>query len=445
MKKNDLIVLGILAAFLAGGVALMLIQRREPPGIQPEHITPSEAGRYGPENGVTAVYWISIDGMRPDYLERADTPFFDHLLAEGAYSLEHEVVFPPFTFPSHVSQATGVPVRDHGIPQNRFYDLDTGRRHDYPGDSRLLEAEPIWTTAARQGLRVASLGWVLAHGQRGEHAAAYFDPEFPRGLSDDERLDRLLGIWTTDEHAEPLRLAMGYIGAPDSAGHGQGPGSDAVIEAVEATDALLERHYEAVVESWNRRRNPGDELYFILTSDHGMSEVHTLIHPEHLTGLDGDGVTLLTGGNLAHVYFDSSLAPEDRNGIARAALDRLEEFAFLRAYTRETLPPEWGYDHPARTGDLVVVLNPGYTFSRTPEGLSMPAEEAGGPFGMHGYDPREDPNMTTIALFHRHPRPLGGIDLGPVHSLQLHPTVAGLLGITPAEGAVSDPIELERR
>lgn len=163
MNKKDLIFLAILTAVLAGGVALMLIQRRVPPGLEEEHITPSEGGYYGPEESaneappLTAVHWISIDGVRPDYLERGDTPFFDRLIAEGAYSLEHEVVFPSFTFPSHVSQATGVPVREHGIPHNRFHDSETGRTHSYSGDSRLLEAEPIWTTAARQGLRVRSL------------------------------------------------------------------------------------------------------------------------------------------------------------------------------------------------------------------------------------------------------------------------------------------------
>ena len=37
----------------------------------------------GPPDGNVLV-WISLDGIRPDYLERAETPFFDRIMAEGA-------------------------------------------------------------------------------------------------------------------------------------------------------------------------------------------------------------------------------------------------------------------------------------------------------------------------------------------------------------------------
>ncbi len=451
MKKNDLIVLAILAAVLAGGLGLHLIQQREPPGVQGDRIAPGEAGYYGrgdtsaAPGPVTTVFWLSIDGVRPYYLSRAETPFLDRLMAEGAYSLEHEVVFPSLTFPTHVSQATGVSIREHGIPMNRFYDLETRRRHDYPGDSRLLEAEPIWITAARQGIRAASLDWVLAHGQTGEHTAEYFDPEFQRGLSDRERLDRLLAIWRADADPDPLRLVMGYIGAPDRAGHRYGPDSNEVVRAMEDTDALLREHYQAIVEHWETGRQPEDRLYFLITSDHGMSAVHTLINPYALTGLDGrDDVTLIAGGNVAHLYLDRRLSAADRENLLAATRDRLRDFDYLRAYRREELPPEWEYDHPTRAGDLVVVLDPGYSFSGRPEGIRAAPEDVNGPRGMHGYHPEENPDMLTIALVHRHPEPLGGIDLGPIHSRQLHPTVAALLGIDPADGADGEPIVLER-
>ncbi len=448
MKRNDLIVLGVLTAVLVVGIAMLLIQRRVPPGIEQQHITPSEAGYHGREEARndephTTVYWVSIDGLRPDYLDRAHTPFFDFLRETGAYSLEHEPVFPSVTFPSHVSQATGVTVRQHGIPANRFYDLETGELHSYPGDSRLLEAEPIWTTAVRQGLRVASLGWVLAHGQTGDHVADFFDPEFPRGLPNEERLGRLLDLWRGDEDpGDPLRLLMGYAVGPDSPGHRHGPESDEVIAAVEEIDAILGRHYEEIVALWNERRSPPDAFYFVLTSDHGMSEVHTLVHPGRLTGLeDSDDAILVSVGPVLNLYLDRALPSDERERVLRQTLTRLEDYDFVRAHPREELPPEWGYAHPTRTGDLVVTLPPGYTFSGKPEGITLSAEEGDGPFGMHGYAPADDPNMTTVAFFHRHPAPLGGTDLGPIDSLQLHPTVARLLGISPAPGTTGEPIE----
>ncbi len=448
MKKKDLIFLGLLTAFLAGGIALMLIQQRVPPGLGEQHITPGEAQRFGREETrniepVTAVFWISIDGIRPDYLDRGNTPFFDRLMNEGAFSREHEVVFPSFTFPVHVSQATGVPVREHGIPMNRFYDRETGEQHHYPSDSRLLQAEPIWNTAARQNLRVISLDWVLAHDQTGPNAAEIFDPAYRRDLDNAARLARPFEYWANDDADEPFRLIMGYAVGPDAPGHRLGPDSDAVIEAMEEIDALLGRHYDRLVEAWDQRMRPQDRFYFIVTSDHGMSPVHTLVHPDRLAGLEqADDGLLMFGGNVAHLYLSSETESPEMETLAAAVIDRIDEYPFVRAYTRDTLPPEWAYNHPGRTGDLVLVLDPGYSFSRTPAELTANAAEAGGPLGMHGYDPREDPNMKTVALFQRHPEPLGGVDLGPVHSLQLHPTVARLLNIEPAPGATAEPIAL---
>src|SRR3954463_3752397 len=73
----------------------------------------------------TVVVWISIDGLRPDYLDRAPTPLFHQFMREGAFSRQLVTITPSLTFPSHVSEATGVPADGHGIPANDFYDSAT--------------------------------------------------------------------------------------------------------------------------------------------------------------------------------------------------------------------------------------------------------------------------------------------------------------------------------
>src|SRR5690606_19322734 len=97
------------------------------------------------------VLWISVDGLRGDYVDRGVTPFLKSLMQHGAYSRQLAPVFPSLTFPSHVSQATGVPPGVHGIVSNNYYDAAAGRESRFPGDPNLLLAEPIWLTAARQG------------------------------------------------------------------------------------------------------------------------------------------------------------------------------------------------------------------------------------------------------------------------------------------------------
>lgn len=405
------------------------------------------------------VLWISVDGVLPDYLDRTETPMFDRLSREGAYTRKLAPVFPSLTFPSHVSQATGAKVADHGIPSNSFIDRSDWRIHRYPWDSQMLEAEPIWLTAARQDIRVAVYDWPLSHSQRGEVTAEHFGQRYIRGLSDAERLEILLDTWEEDQNEsqrdrlqrEPLRLLMGYIVGPDSLGHRDGPDGAGPVEAMRESDALIGRVIERAVGLWEeQRRRVNEELYVIISTDHGMSEVHTLVHLGYLAGIeDADDVETMTSGNIGHVFIrddgdDENEQTEDqRKEHIEAIVEHIDAHEFARAWTQDDLPEHWKYTHESRIGDIVVVLDKGYTFSRRPDGVTGDAKEHGGPLGMHGYDPRENPEMNGYLVIWRHPEPLGGIDLGEVHSLQLHATVAELLGIEPAEGAHKEAFSFE--
>lgn len=391
----------------------------------------------------TVLIWISVDGMRHDYTDKAETPFLDKLIREGAHTRELIPVFPSLTFPSHVSQATGVKVRDHGVPLNSFYDAATRRTLNYPGFPSILEAEPIWTTAKRQGVRVAVSDWVLSHAQLGPHVSDYFGERYQREWNNRQRLQILLDVWREDQGKEPLRLLMSYQDEPDKAGHEYGPNSPEVAEAMRILDADLEWFVTEAVRLFDERMTEKYELYIFITTDHGMSEVHTFVHPDRLTGLDTGrkDIVIATAGNILHLHVDQVKDPEEREALLVEAEKSIRRFDFARAYRRDNLPAEWAYYHPTRVGDMVIYLKPGYTFNRRTEGVHAPRTE--GMAAMHGYDPREDPDMNGFAVFWRYPNPLGGRDLGRVHSLQLHPTAAAVLGIDSAEAATADPIRFE--
>jgi hypothetical protein len=389
------------------------------------------------------VFWISVDGLRPDYLERAETPFFDRLKAEGAHSDHIWPVFPSVTFASHVSQATGTKPEVHGITGNSFYDSRTQNIYRYPGDAALLEAEPIWITASRQGIRTSLLDWPLSHNQQGPVTTAYFGQSYTRGISDQDRLNRLLDTWENDDHEQPLQLLLGYMESPDSDGHRYGPDAPEVTTAVERVDQILGQAYERAHRIWrNQNPTPDAQLFFILSSDHGMSQVHTLVHPGNLTGLEGrDDLRIMTTGNVGHVHLDRMESDAERETLIEQTLARLTEFDYLQAFRREAIPEDWGLRHPYRTGDILLILDTGYTFSRRPGDIEQSASEGGGPLGMHGYDPAINPEMLTPLIIHRTPDLLGGETFGQAMSIQLHATICQILGIDPAPGAVAEPIE----
>jgi predicted AlkP superfamily pyrophosphatase or phosphodiesterase len=356
-------------------------------------------------------------------------------------SLELEPIFPAITFPSHISQATGVRVAKHGIPSNTFYDAAADFVHRYPWYGRLLEAEPIWLTSTRQGVRTAALDWPLSHSQRGKVVAAYFEDRFDGGKSDRQRLDRVLEVWQKDEHEQPLRLIMGYIVGTDTIGHERGPDAREVLEVAHETDALLGDFVERATRLFDAKRRGSEQLYILLTTDHGMAPVHTLVHLGHLSDMEGrEGIKLSTGGNVGDIHFAKDMP--HRDAAIEAALAEIAKHKFAKAYKREDLPKQWDLAHPTRVGDIVVVLDIGHTFTRGPKGVSMPVTEKG-PLGMHGYDPAQHPDMLGPLIMWRYPTPLKPQQLGRVSALQLHPTVAKLLDVKPSELAQEKPLELQ--
>ena len=389
--------------------------------------------------GQATVVWVSVDGVRGDSLDRAETPTLDNLIDRGVHTRGFTPTFPSGTFPVHVSKATGVTPATHGITGNSFYDARDGQLHRYPHRSALIEAEPIWTTATRQGVRVMVGDWPVGHAHEGEHAAAHFGERFVAGRSDRQRLERLIDTWDNDDADAPLRLVMGWIGQPDRAGHRHGPDSDEIVEAMQQTDTLLAWFVERVRELWARDAGEGDELYVIISTDHGMRELETLVHPNRLTGLwpdDEPGVSFVTGANMGHVHLDGVDDAARRARIAAQLREAGQEHAFLDVYRRDERPDRWGYAHAHRTGDVVLVLAPGYTFNRLPRTPTAAAPELGTMRGMHGYDAAEDEQMLGFAVVARWPAGLGGERVERVDARVIHAMVARLLGIEPADAAM---------
>jgi len=72
--------------------------------------------------GDPIVIVLSWDGVRHDYLDRADFPALKRIEREGLRADRLIPVFPSSTFPNHVSMVTGTYADRHGIVGNRFLD-----------------------------------------------------------------------------------------------------------------------------------------------------------------------------------------------------------------------------------------------------------------------------------------------------------------------------------
>ncbi|MEE9168300.1 MAG: ectonucleotide pyrophosphatase/phosphodiesterase, partial [bacterium] len=123
--------------------------------------TAEEASDYDFESGLIL---ISLDGFRWDYMEKADTPNLDRLVANGVKAEGLIPVFPSTTFPNHYSVVTGLFAENHGIVANNMYDpkFDASfglGNQEAVQDGRWWGGEPFWVTVEKQGKIAATYFW----------------------------------------------------------------------------------------------------------------------------------------------------------------------------------------------------------------------------------------------------------------------------------------------
>ncbi len=421
------------------------IQRRDSQAKEvkdePMSDKPTEAAA---ASNVNTVLWLSIPGFRTDYVKKADTPFFDKIIGEGAETKKLKPMFPCLTYPSHATLATGAPVEKHGIPANSF--RKDGKTLKDPMDATLLLAEPIWATAARQDRRVIVHDWPLSQNQSGDNAATHFLTEYDASLSDQQRLDKIMEVWLADKDEKKIRLVMARLNSINDAGHKNGPRAEETLAAVSALDKTLEGFLGKLQEKWKDLSNPGDNLVVLITTDHGMGELQKNINLAALMGEDmSKRADYLVNEAIAHVYFKDLPDTDAAKNKFYDAFDReLKSKIFWRSYKRDDLPAEWKFNAADRIGDRVLVAKSGFAFTEAKPDDGEPVfEPSAGPgfFGSWGYPVEDSSRMNGQGIVWGFPNgsPASG-DLGEVSSLQLHPTVCKLLGIEASKDAAAEAL-----
>lgn len=410
--------------------------------------TPAPAASSGSGDGPAVVLWISIPGFRGDYLEKAETPFFEKLAADGGGTNKMRPNFPALTFPAHATIVTGVAPDKHGIVADRIRTPD-GSIIDSPTDPSLLKAEPIWVTATRQGIRTMVHDWPLSQNQTGEHAAAIFETGYDAESSDETRLNKALEKWKADSASasdKKLRLVMLRLDDIFRQGRLHGPRSDDTYAAVAATDKALQKFVESVQAELGTLATPDSNLVIFITTDHGLAEREKNVNIAHLLGdTMMANADIVAHDAVANLFFKNLPENEAEKNIFIGKFDNeLSKRIYFRTFKREELPADWAYSDPERTGDRVLVLKPPYSFADQKEAEPVFEASAGpGFFGAYGYPVEDSPRMSGQIFLTGMPNsPLSGA-LGEVKQVVFHATVCKLLGIEPAAGAATETLPLK--
>ena len=188
-----------------------------------------------------------VDGMRPDGLRLAHTPFMDEVLDQGAYTFHARSVMPTTTLPCHTSLFFSIPTDIHGIRENVWQTLPT----PIPG---------LFDVIHQQGLTAAAFyNWEPLRdlSRPGSLAASCFLKDVPDdGGKSDREVSAFALAWL---QSHEWAFSFVYMHNTDKTGHRYGWMSDSYLTAISNADRCIEQICRILPE----------DTVVIVTSDHG--------------------------------------------------------------------------------------------------------------------------------------------------------------------------------
>jgi predicted AlkP superfamily pyrophosphatase or phosphodiesterase len=404
---------------------------------------------------------ISLDGMRPDYVLKADEhglkiPHLRRLMTEGAHASGVRGVLPTVTYPSHTTILTGVWPAKHGIYSNVVTDPLGKNLEGWYWYNEAIRVPTLWDAAAKAGMKVGSVSWPVSVGAR---SVTYLIPEYwraPKG-PDDLKLIRALstpgllaeiqkqvGPYVTDLDAglegdrqrtkyaaailreKKVQFMTVHLAALDHIEHGSGPFSPEANAALEQLDSQV-----GILE--DAARSVSGNVKVCVLSDHGFARTDhqlNILKPFVEAGL----VTLDSAGKIA----DWKAYPKQDGGSSEIYLKDAHDEA-VRQKVHDLLQRLAADDGngiqqildakeiAAAGGDpeasFWVDMKVNFSVESNATGQTGPKKVG----GIHGYFPSHPELLASF--FIAGPGIQHGLDLGAIDMRSIAPTLAACLGV----------------
>lgn len=367
------------------------------------------------KKSVPYVIMVSFDGFRHDYVSQFNPPAFKAFIQQGAAAEGLIPAFPSKTFPNHYTLVTGLYPGNHGLVDNTFYDPDqhkkyTMRNMEAVHDSSFYGGVPVWQLAQKQGIKTASYFWVGSEVKlKGEYPTYYLP--YKESTPNEQRVEQTIAWLQLPENERPHFISL-YFSLIDSEGHKSGPRSEGLKKSVLEADGIL----AMLMDGLKRIKLP---VNVIIVSDHGMMELkpvkETYIFLYNLVNVADTSNVFMNGGTQAHVY---TRKPDSLYNVFK------KQENHFKVYRNNEFPQSWHYQH-ARSGDLLVVAEPGYYIIDQPRSAGSWALTA---FGAHGFDPFIGKDMQGI-FYASGPNIRKGKQLKPFENIHVYPLIAKILGL----------------
>src|SRR3954453_4966904 len=435
---------------------------------------------FGQPSSRHALIVVSIDGMHPDYVRRADEfhlkiPELRRLYRDGAHASSVRGVLPTVTFPSHTTILSGVWPVKHGIFNNVIFDPEGKDLGDWYWYSEDIHVPTLWKAAADAGYTVGSVSWPVSVGAPG---IAYNIPEYWRTFTAQEmkllkalstpgligELEKDLGPYTNDlnnavpgdwkrtrftealirkKHANFLTL---HLASLDHLEHAHQPFSPEAFNTLEAVDEMVGVLEKAILDS-----DPNGAIAVV--SDHGFATVDHQFNPgvelvkaglitpnpnregSRALGVSDWKATVWNAGGSAAI-----IMKDDRDAATRGKLQSILETLAAdrqngidRVLNRQQIK-ELGGDPKA---EFLIDMKPGFSVGSILDGPLVRAIPAG---GTHGYTPTHVEMRAPFFIAGANIQK--GTDLCEIDMRSVAPTLASFLGVQfPSADLPSLPIQ----
>jgi alkaline phosphatase D len=283
-------------------------------------------------------------------------------------------------------------------------------------DHYYYKGTPLWRLAHQAGLKSASYFWVGSElTPSGWHPDYYYPYE--ESVPFEDRVDKVIEWLTLPENERPHFITL-YFSSPDHEADTYGPVSDEAKQAVLRADALLGKLMSGI-------NNLNLPVNVIVVSDHGLTEMvatnNTYIFLDELFELGNPSLRFANGGTQAHLYLNS---PQHIDSMY-SLLKKNEKF--FHVLKRSEFPEHWHYNNE-RSGDLLIVAEPGHYIMQRDRAKFMTGIVEGKKFGAHGYDPYKVKDVQGI-FYAQGPNIKKGGVVPSFENIHIYPLVAKILHI----------------
>lgn len=373
----------------------------------------------------TYVILISADGFRADFTEKYDATFLQSISKNGVRAKYMQPSYPSVTFPNHYTIVTGLYPAHHGLVDNTYLDVASGKLYSMGNKKMVAEGKwyggtPLWVLAEQQKMLSASFFWVASEADiQGIKPTYHYI--YNEKTSINTRIQAVKNWLTLPEDRRPHMITF-YFPDVDHDAHTYGPENPIVKRSVQYVDSSINELQKALAPL----KLP---INYVFVSDHGMTTVdvdNTIGLPE---AVDKNYFNVPWSDALLHLYAKDSSKIEP----TYQALKKDNRFS---TYKLDETPAYWHYkksdDRYNRLGDLILVPKSIHQVFNL--GTRKPTP------GKHGFDNKEVEMRASFMAWG--PAFKKGLLIEGFENVHVYPMIAKILGLKIDEAKIDGKIKV---